>query len=131
VIVFDTDVCIELLRGNRRILARRQDSGDEVAVSFMTVGELFYGAARSSAPDRNRMLVELFLVSVRVLDSDLRVMRRFGELKAQLVALGATVPDADLLIAAVCLTHQATLATGNVRHFKRLDVLQVEDWLAS
>lgn len=52
-ILFDTDTCIGILRGYDSVLARRRTVDDEVAVSFMTVAELYFGAQKSSNPDRN------------------------------------------------------------------------------
>ena len=45
--LMDTDVCVELLRGNKRVIEHRRKVTDEVAISFMTMGELFYGAEMS------------------------------------------------------------------------------------
>jgi tRNA(fMet)-specific endonuclease VapC len=127
-IVMDTDVCIELLRGNRRVIAHRQKTAGDVAISFMTVGELFYGVARSSQPGHNRELVELLLLSVACLQSDRAVMERFGTLKADLAERGESLADADLLIAATALTHGGTLISGNRSHFARIPGLTVLDW---
>lgn len=46
-ILFDTDTCIHLLRGNQNIIKKRQKYTDQMAISFMTVAELFYGAEKS------------------------------------------------------------------------------------
>jgi hypothetical protein len=45
--ILDTDVCIEILRGNRQVIARRRESLDEVATSWITAAELSYGAANA------------------------------------------------------------------------------------
>ena len=127
-ILLDTDVCIELLRGDRSIIARRERESDDVAVSFMTVGELFYGAARSLRPEPNRDVVETFLVTVACLDSDGEIMRRFGQEKARLAASGEALPDADILIAATALRHNARLVSGNLKHFSRFPGLTSESW---
>ena len=37
--------------------------------------------------------------------------------------------DADLMIAAIALAHDAELATGNLRHFRRFPDLPLEDWI--
>jgi predicted nucleic acid-binding protein len=37
--------------------------------------------------------------------------------------------DADILIAATCLTKCNKLITGNVKHFDRFDGLKLENWL--
>ena len=127
-ILLDTDICIELLRGNRSILDRREREAADVAVTFMTAGELFYGAARSSKPDANRERVERFLLTVGCVETDREIMRRFGEEKARREAQGHRLPDADILIAAAALRHNARLVSGNLKHFRRFPGLPAEDW---
>ena len=127
-ILFDTDTCIELLRGNREVIVRREQELDAIAVSFMTVGELFYGAEKSPRPAHNLERVERFLTTVFRVDTDLEILRRFGGEKARLQQQGVPLPDADVLIAATALCRDARLITGNLRHFQRFENLQVEDW---
>ena len=126
--LMDTDVCVELLRGNKRVIEHRRKVADEVAISFMTTGELFYGAERSSRPARNRELVERFLLSVTCLQSSRQLMERFGTLKAELAARGEILPDADILIAATALIWGGSLVTGNKAHFARFADLKLTDW---
>ena len=127
-ILMDTDVCIELLRGNKRVLECRAKAADDVAVCFMTMGELFYGVERSSRPAHNRQLVERFLLSVPCLHSDSEIMERFGALKANLAKSGSVLPDADILVAATALTRCDSLVSGNTTHFSRIPGLSVLDW---
>jgi tRNA(fMet)-specific endonuclease VapC len=95
----------------------------------MTVGELAYGAEKSSRPEWNRALVERFLLTVPVVESERSSMRLFGSLKASLEGRGGRLADADLMIAAVALDRGLILATGNLKHFSRIPGLRVEDWL--
>lgn len=55
--------------------------------------------------------------------------RTFGELKAKLRRRSVQVAPMDLLIAAIALRHGCTLATGNVRHFRSVPDLRVENWI--
>ncbi len=126
--LMDTDVCVELLRGNKRVIEHRRKVADEVGISFMTMGELFYGAERSSRPAHNRELVERFLLSLTCLQSDRAIMEKFGALKADLAAGGEILPDADILIAATALTCGGALVSGNKAHFARFPGLKVMDW---
>ena len=48
-ILLDTDICIELLRGNAKVIDKRQGYDEKVAISFMSVAELFYGAEKSDS----------------------------------------------------------------------------------
>jgi len=45
--ILDTDVCIEILRGNSRVIEQRRRTPDEVATTWITACELAYGAAKS------------------------------------------------------------------------------------
>lgn len=127
--LLDTDVCIEILRGNRLVIERRRTVPDDVATSWITACELAYGAARSSRPRENRVVVEEFLSTLPVYGLDRVATRWFGELKAQLERGARTVADADLYIAAIALAQGAELVTGNLRHYGRIPDLVLEDWL--
>jgi tRNA(fMet)-specific endonuclease VapC len=127
-ILLDTDICIEILRGNSQLIDQRSSYDDAVAVSFMTVAELFYGVCKSSNGAKNASVVQAFLTTVAVIESDYQIEMRFGELKANLSTRGITVADADLLIAATALERCTHLVTGNIRHFEMIPGLQIRDW---
>jgi len=127
--LLDTDVCVEVLRGNPAVIERRATTRDEVATSCITAAELHYGAARSWDPPANAALVDRFLETLPVLNLDRAASRRFGRLKADLQRQNALLADADLLIAAIALATGATLVTGNQRHYERIEGLAIEDWI--
>ncbi len=41
-IVLDTNVCIEILRGDDRIIERRRHTREETATTWITVAELYF-----------------------------------------------------------------------------------------
>jgi len=127
--VLDTDVCVEILRGNEGVVARRRQLHGEVVSTWITAAELCYGAAKSRAPAANTALVREFLTTVRLVGIDLPAAERFGELKSTLEGKGQRLADADLLIASITLVHGARLVTGNVRHYERIAGLATEDWI--
>jgi len=128
VILLDTDVCIELLKGNRRILQRRGRYDDPVGVCFMTIAELCYGAERSREPEKNFDTIEKLLLSLEIVQTDLPILKRFGAIKSALRKDGAPLADADVFIAAATLEKADRLITGNARHFDRIPGLVMEDW---
>ena len=128
-ILLDTDICIELLRGNFNVIERRQGYDEKVAISFMTVGELFYGAEKSNNKGKNTNLIVEFLLTVDIIHSDLEILIKFGQLKALLGKAGNILPDADIFIAATATVKCNMLITGNVNHFKRIDELRIENWI--
>jgi tRNA(fMet)-specific endonuclease VapC len=128
-ILFDTDTCIEILRGNKKIIEKRKLHDGAVAISFMTVAELFYGAEKSGNRDHNFTIIETFLLSVMILDSDIEIERKFGEVKAALRQKDMLLPDADIFIASVALAKCEKLVTGNMKHFSRIPELKLENWI--
>ena len=127
--ILDTDVCIELLRGNTRVIERRRRTPDAVATTWITACELAYGAAKSRAPETNQALVVAFLATLPILELDWTAAKHFGRLKADLERAGTLLADADLLIAAMTLARGADLVTGNRRHYERIPELPIEDWI--
>ncbi len=127
--ILDTDVCIEILRGNERVLERRECAPDEVATTWITACELAYGAAKSRSAKKNQTLATEFLATLPVVGLDLPAAERFGRLKAELEVGGNILADADLMIAAITLVQGASLVTGNRRHYARIGDLRVEDWI--
>jgi len=129
VTLLDTDTCIELLRGNERVLEHRARVRDVIATSWITAAELYYGAAKSKAAAHNHALVTRFLATLDVLEMDSAAAQHFGEQKARLETGGRRLAEADLLIASVARSRGYVLVTGNRRHYERIDGLAIEDWI--
>jgi len=127
-ILFDTDVCIELLNGNQEVVQRRNQYDDTIGISFMSVAELFYGAEKSTDPTKNFTTIEALLLSMEIIQTDIPILRRFGLIKGQLEKKGNAIADADILIAATTMEKGTRLITGNLKHFDRIPGLVIENW---
>ncbi len=127
--LLDTDVCVEILRGNQGVISRRRAVTDAVVTSWITASELFYGAAKSSSPAENTRLVTQFLGTLQIVPMGLSASQLFGKVKSDLERAGQRLADADLLIGSICLARAAVLVTGNRRHYQRIPGLAIEDWI--
>ena len=127
--LLDTDVCVELLRGNEQVIESRRRTLDEVATTWITACELSYGAAKSRAPERNQTLVSELLATLRVVGLDHPAAQVFGRIKSVLERAGNILADADLMIASIALAQGASLVTGNRKHYDRIEGLRIEDWI--
>ena len=96
-ILMDTDICIEILRGKKSVIEERAKCEESVAISFMTVGELYYGAERSKNRIKNIAVVDEFILSLLVINPDVEILKKFGELKSKLYKNNILLPDADIL----------------------------------
>lgn len=92
------------------------------------IAELAFGAQRSfrrqSAKKYLNRLESLLStdISDRVLHLDLASALLAGQLRATREALGRPVATTDMMIAAIALHHNMTLATRNIRDFDGLEV---------
>ena len=129
-ILLDTNVCIAYLHGDANVRRRLLQvfEAEDVLIPGMVEGELFYGVEKSARREENLRNTQMFLSLIPACHADDATMRKFGELKASLERAGSRVDDADVLIAATAICKNARLATGNVRHFKRFEGLEVENW---
>jgi len=100
-----------------------------VVTSWITAAELYYGAAKSTAARKNRALVTSFLATLPVLGLDEASVQIFGEAKALLERQAQRLADADLFIGAIAVVQQATVVTGNRRHYERIPGVTVENWI--
>jgi tRNA(fMet)-specific endonuclease VapC len=127
--VLDTDTCVEILRGNRSVIDCRAATFDEVTTNWITATELYFGAARSKDPEKNRGVVTQFLGTLEVIGIDIAASRIFGDTKAALQTVGQPLPDADILIGAIAIARDAVLVTGSTKHFARFRGLRLENWI--
>jgi tRNA(fMet)-specific endonuclease VapC len=129
--LFDTNAVIHLMKLRDPLAARAKDVGPAViAVSAITLAELWFGAARSKRPQRSRAEQDLALAPFRVLDFDAAAADRYAATRAHLADLGRPIGDRDLMIAAIALANRLTVVTSNVSEFSRVRGLGVEDWMA-
>lgn len=130
--MLDTDSCIYLLKGSSPELSARVSLCDpgELVLSAVTYAELRYGAERSQARERNLERIEQLCSEAAVLPFDEAAARRAGEVRATLARKGTPIGPMDTLIAAHALETEVTLVTNNVREFRRVRGLSVENWTA-
>ena len=124
-IVLDTDVVSRLLRGSLTHEVTQRLTGAVLLVTFVTVGELFRGAAHARWGPRRIATLTSWLEEVPAIPGDPIVARRWGELTGLALRAGRPLPANDAWIAACCLVHDVALATYNRRDFDTIDELEL------
>jgi tRNA(fMet)-specific endonuclease VapC len=128
--LLDTDICIYWLNGRQNIKDKVMGVGwKQVATSIITQAELYYGAYNSSRVVENLSRVDAFVNEIVVLPLHATILKRFGEVKAQLRQMGQPLADFDLLIACIALVENKILVTNNTRHYERIPGLKLENWM--
>ena len=127
--LLDSDTCISFIRGNKNV--KNNIALADVNCCFIyeiTVAELRFGAERCNRREKEHGVVDLFCEKFTVL-SITNVIRTFAVEKARLWNVGQTIADFDLLIGATALYHGLILVTNNTRHFERMPLLRLENWM--
>lgn len=129
--MLDTNICIYIIKQKPEQVIKRFEklSPGDVALSAVTVSELYTGVEKSAAPEKNRKALEQFLLPFDILDYGLEEARTYGQIRAFLEKAGTPIGAYDLMIAAHCLSKRYILVTNNIREFERVSDLMVENWL--
>jgi len=129
-LLLDTTLCIDLMRGKIRGAFEKLRSmpPHDAGISTVTLAELLYGAAKSNRRGYHEQLIASFCAPLAVAPFDSRAAECYGDLRASLERAGTPIGPLDTLIAAHALALGTTLVTANVREFRRVTGLNVENW---
>jgi len=125
-VVLDTNIAIAFMAGDRLIRQRIADA-DQVILSIVVVGELFFGAHRSGRLEHNLKRAEELAANSEVVDVTMETARNYGVIKTALRRKGTPIPDNDIWIAAVAQQYGAAIATRD-SHFDSVENLAVVRW---
>lgn len=126
--LIDTDWTIDYISGVERIIARVDEFRPAgIAISILSVAELYEGAFYSRDPSASERALQDFISSVEVLELDDAICRIFAQERGRLRAAGTIIGDFDILIGATAIHHGLIVLTNNRRHFSRLQGIEIID----
>lgn len=126
----DTCICVEFLRGrlSSGYQIMRKHRRSEFKVPAIVAAELWFGAAHSDNPEKQKHIVAAFLDAFEIVPFDYAVAKAYGELRQRLGSEGRLIGDRDMMIAATALANEAVLVTRNAKEFVRVPNLNLEEW---
>ena len=129
--LLDTSVYCQPIRKQPlpSVVSRWTALGDgALCVSVLCEAEILQGLEARNAEELWERYRRLLEGRLPVLDVSLEVARRYAAIAGPLIRRGRPKPVVDLLIAATARQSGLILATLNVRHFRGIEGLAVEDW---
>jgi predicted nucleic acid-binding protein len=119
--LLDADWVIDALVGRRSAVETLAAlSGEGIAISWVTVGELYEGAMGSPDPEVHLAALREFLQPLYFPNLNDPIMERFAAIRSDLRRRGQIISDFDILLAATALQYDLIVLTRNVRHFNRI-----------
>lgn len=133
IFMLDTNLCICIIKNRPSEVVKniRRFSPASLGISAVTVGELEYGASKSSNPEKNRQTLKKFLVPFDVCSFDGQAAMHYGNIRAYLERSGMWIGAMDLLIAAHARSQSVTLVTIGPNEFEVIPGLRTENWVTS
>ena len=126
VVLVDTDVVSFLLKGDTRAQAYRPHlQGKTLAVSFMTVAELYRWAYARNWGERRLAWLETHLQTYVITPYDAALCRQWAMICVERQRAGQPISVQDAWIAAAALRHDCPLVTHNRQDFEGINGLTV------
>ena len=130
--MLDTDTCIAIIKKHPVALKKlRGKSIGQVGISSITLGELAFGAAKSSRPKDAHEALDEFLLALEISAFEERAAMRYGDIRASLERRGRPIGPLDTLIGSHAHLADVILVTHNTREFSQIEGLRLEDWTVS
>lgn len=129
--MLDTNICIYIIKNKPLNVRKKFESYNfgEIAISSIKVSELYYGAYKSSKQEQNLLSLNNFLSPFNIIEFDIECALAYGNIRAELENKGQIIGYMDMLIASCSLAKDFTLITNNIKEFKRIKGLKVENWI--
>lgn len=129
-LLLDTNIVSYILkRDTRAALYAPLLEDNRLAISFMTVAELFEWAATRHWGAQRRIRLEQQLGTYLIIPIDVELCRHWGNVRAQRQAKGFTIASQDAWIAATGLRHSLPLVSHNPSDFRDIEGLEVRSIL--
>lgn len=129
VYVVDTNIVSELVKRepNASVLKWMEDHSSFLYLTAITIEEMRFGALMLPEGKRRAKLLETIdrivdIYGSRTFSFDVRAVEECACLHRLAIKLGRTPSIENLMIAAICLCHDAVLVTRNVKDFDYLGI---------
>lgn len=128
--MLDTNIAIYTVKNRpARVREAFKKHKGEMCLSPVSLGEMIYGAEKSTRVEHNLAVIESLAARLEIPAFDFRAAAHFGQLRAELMKSGNIIGPYDLMIAGHARSLGLTLVTNNLREFKRVPGLRIENWV--
>ncbi len=128
--MLDTNICIYVMKNHPVELRSKFNAvAEQLCISSITLGELYFGAEKSSRREANMSVLNNFVARLEILPFGSKAAAHYGQVRAELQRAGTPCGANDMLIGAHARSEGLIVVTNNGREFCRMPGLRVENWL--
>lgn len=128
--LLDTNIVIYVIKRRPiEVLGLFNEHAGRMAISTITLSELYHGAEKSAQVSQNLEVIEEFSSLLEVLPYTAKASAHYGSIRSALEKAGQPIGVNDLHIAAHARSEGLVVVTNNVSEFARVPGLMVENWV--
>lgn len=128
--LLDTNIVIYVMKRRPvEVLTLFNQNASRMAISSITLAELFHGAEKSAKVSDNLLAIEDFCSRLEVLPYGAKAAQHYGSIRSALEKAGTPIGINDLHIAAHARSEGLVVVTNNMGEFARVPALQLENWI--
>ena len=127
--VLDSDFLISILNGNKEAkekIAELLSGKEEITTTVLNMQEILFIPLNEKRIKEFNIAIEL-INNFKVLSYDFDSVFYTLNVEQALRKNGGFIGDFDQIIAGICLRHNATIVTRNIKHFSRIEGLNISD----
>lgn len=112
----------------KRKIADLENQYVRLRISSVSQFELYHSIERVNNPGERRRKIETVLESKPTCPAGDAIMKKAGRIDGHLTSDGRAIGIGDTVIAATALVNEEPVLTENVKHFERIDGLEIESY---
>ena len=129
--LLDTNIVSYWMRGDEKLINKiRNHKPSDLSICTITLAEIYYGIEKSPVKKKERRKkIERICSQLELYPFDGLAARKYSIVRTQLEREGIVISERDLQIASIAMANRLIVVTHNVKEFKRVLNLEVEDWV--
>ena len=130
--VLDTNICSYILKQHPAEIRERfsQLRPSDLCISCVTLHELLFGVYQNPQSRKvTHKIITTFAENINVLVWNREAADHTAQIRDVMKRNGHGIETADLFIAGHARSIKATLVTNNVKHFKKVPDILIENWV--
>lgn len=129
----DTNIITAFLKNDSRVVERVSDYlefFDKLTINIISYYEILRGL-KDLGNEEKLCRFDNFIQENELVFITKDTIKKAAEIYAYLKKEGNLIEDADILMASTAIVEDLVLITNNIKHFKRVKDLEIENWLES
>lgn len=129
--LLDTNICIYIAKNKPQSVLDRfiELKVGQVFMSTITYGELLFGAEKSQHPIKTKHTIQKLSNLIPAIPIPISAAQHYAQQRQQLEKKGKPIGNNDLWIASHALANGLILVSNNLKEFKRINKLKLENWV--